>query len=52
MITKNIRRRRLNHKIREIKFKHRFNLDGTKSGFTRKDAIALHQNKTIEKLNS
>ena len=52
MITKNERRRRLNHKIRKIKFKHRLKPDGTRSGFTRKDAVELHQNKTIEKLNS
>ena len=52
MITKNVRRRRLDHKIKKIKFKHRLNLDGTRSGFTKKDAIALYQNKSIEKLNS
>ena len=39
MINKNQRRRRLNYKIRKIKQKHKFNLDGTKSNFTRADAI-------------
>lgn len=50
-MNKNIKRRRLNHKIRKIKFKHRLNLNGTRSDFTRKNAIELHQHKTIEKLN-
>ena len=44
MINKNQIRRRLNHKIRKIKQKYKFNLDGTKSNFTRTDAIKKYFN--------